>query len=157
MRLRTLLTSSALILSSVMISAPASAHPHDHSHEEQQVKKPAEPFKMPTQGDIDEAMAQMPDVGAMMGDMMSILMDEDAIGGMKRSGEMMRKRMDGPMSKRDENGMPEFGEMFEVMFGMFGDEEFMQGFFGMIEPMQEVMEKHAPAEKITPQKHDEVD
>ncbi len=128
-------------------SSSAMAHPEPKTPTQK-----AQTLKMPTQADLAKARAQMPDFNAIFDDMGDVMKDGEAREGMTRSMDIMKSRVGNMKDMKRDNGKPDFNLMMDNMLGLMGDEEFMGGFMGVMAPMQEVMEKHAPKVETPTQK-----
>ena len=146
---RTFLFSVAALAMSATMSSVAFAHPEPETEAPQTITKP----QLPTQAEINEALEQMPDMNAIMGDMMGLVKDEGFQEKMKSSGKAFAEKM-----KKDDvfetgpDGMPDFNKAFAAMLTTFSDEEAMGGMLETVMDLAETMEKHIPedAKKAAP-------
>ena len=144
-----------LFMANVAIAHPAGKDDAAHNSP---AHAGAEPFdianlKLPTQAEIDAITEQMPDMNAILGDMQSLMSDEEFKGGMKTSLNILSDRMSTHTRRTGKDGMPDMNAMFADMLGLMADEEFVGGMTGAIAPMQEIMNKHIPeAAKTAPRK-----
>lgn len=149
-----------LFMANVAIAHPAGK---DHPAQTSPAGKSTAPFdianlKLPTQAEIDAITEQMPDMNAILGDMQSLMRDEDFTGGMKTSMNILNDRMSAHTRRTGKDGMPDMNAMFADMLGLMADEEFVGGMTGAIAPMQEMMSKHIPeAAKTAPRKKSRAD
>lgn len=139
------------VLAAATFSTAAMAHPEPKPDAQAKYSAPKD-FKMPTKDDLAKARANMPDFNAIFDDMGEAMQDDEAREGMTRSMDIMKSRMGSMKDMKRANGKPDFNLIMDNMFGLMGDEEFMGGFMGMMGPMQEVMEKHAPKVEAPDQK-----
>lgn len=138
---------SLTVLAAMCFSATAAAHP-----EPKTPKQTAATMKLPSQSEISKMRSQMPDFNAIFDDMGEVMQDGEAREGMTRSMDIMKNRMGDMKDMRRANGKPDFNKMMDKMLGLVGDEEFVGGLMDMAAPMQEVMERHAPAQTAPQQK-----
>ena len=149
-----LLSTAALALSSTAFAhpEPETNTPEVKAQKTQQLIKP----QLPSQAEISEALEQMPDMNAIMGDMMGMMKDEKFRGQMEETAKGFAEKMDAEdVFKKGPDGMPDFNKAFASMLGTFSDEETMGGMMGMMGSMMELaetMEKHIPedAKKAAP-------
>lgn len=146
---RTLLFSAAtLAISSLAMSSTAFAHPEPKSDAAQVTPQFTKP-QLPSQAEITRALDQMPDMNAIMGDMMSMMKDEKLQGKMKSSAEVFAEKMKKEdVFKKGPDGMPDFNNVFATMLGTLSDEKAMGGIMetmqGLAETMDVTMQKHIP-------------
>ena len=157
--LRALLITTTVSLSAMLIAAPASAHPDEpasNTAPANTAKKAVkiEDLKLPTQAEIDAMVKQMPDVNAIMGQMMTVMKDPDLRKGMERSAKAFGDKMDssGVMQPTGKDGLPDFNKAFGAMITMMGDEEAMGGMLSTLGAMAEGLEgieQHIPEQPKT--------
>lgn len=142
---RTLMISAALL----GISSPSWAHPEPQEPAKSITAKP----QLPSQTEIQDALKQMPDMNAIMGEMMGLMKDEKFRANMERSADSFAKRFEAEdVFKTDADGMPDFNKAFAVMLGAFSDEEAMGGMMDTMMGLAETMEKHVPETAKVPDK-----
>ena len=142
--LRLILTSAALLAAPLAIAETTANHPGPEAATPQ-ASVPAKTAQLPSAAEIEAALAQMPDMNAIMGDMMDIVKDEDFQDTMKDSLGAFTERLDGSGAlEPQDNGMPDFNSLFAVMLGTLSDEETMGGMLETMDEFVGVMEKHAP-------------
>lgn len=108
------------------------------------IKKLERP-QLPSKTEIQEAITQMPDMNAIMGDMMGIMKDERFRDNMEHSARAFGDRLERSGAlEAGENGMPDFNNAFAVMLQTFSDEEAMGGMMDTMMGFAQAMEKHAP-------------
>ena len=105
----------------------------------QSITEALKDIKLPTETEIEEMQAQMPDLNAMMAGMMKLATDEDMKKGMVKSADRLREKFDN-MDFETKNGTPDLNAMMSMMIGMMGDEEMLGGMLEAIEPIAEIME-----------------
>ena len=96
-------------------------------------------IQLPTEAEIENMQAQMPDLNAMMAGMMKLATDEDMKKGMAKSADRLREKFDG-LDLETKNGTPDLNAMMSMMISMMGDEEMLGGMLEAIEPIAEMME-----------------
>lgn len=150
---RTLLLSTAALA----MSSAAFAHPEPEAQSAKTDTPKTQPFtkpQLPSQADIQDAIKQMPDMNAIMGDMMGLMKDEKFKNNMEKSAKVFSEKMDKDyVFKAGPDGMPDFNKAFASMLGAFSDEEAMGGMLDTMMELAETMEKHIPeeAKKVSPQ------
>ena len=156
--LRAVLITTASLLSFAATAPIASAHPDEPASEKTAVKKVTkiEDIKLPSQADIKAIQQNMPDMNAIMGQMMTVMKDPSLREGMEKSGKAFAKNMksSGAFEPSGPDGMPDFNKSFGAMINMMGDEEAMGGMLKTLSTMAEGLEgieQHIPeATKTTP-------
>ena len=158
--LRALLITTTASLSAMFIAAPASAHPDEPAAKTAPAKtaKKAdkiEDLKLPTQAEIDAMVKQMPDMNAIMGQMMTVMKDPDLRKGMERSAKAFGDKMDssGVMQPTGKDGLPDFNKAFGAMLSLMGDEDAMGGMLESLGAMAEGLEgieQHIPESAKAP-------
>lgn len=142
---RTLLLTAAALA----IPTAAFAHPEPETEAPQTITKP----QLPTQAELEKALEQMPDMNAIMGDMMGLMKDEEFQGKMKNSAKVFADKMDKEdVFQKGPDGMPDFNKAFATMLTTFSDEQAMGGMLETMMDMAQTMEKHIPedAKKAAP-------
>lgn len=130
--------------------AHAEAHPEPEAQAPKSITKMERP-QLPSKTEIQEAIKQMPDMNAIMGDMMGIMKDERFRDNMESSARAFGDRLERSGAlETGENGMPDFNSAFAVMLEAFSDEEAMGGMMNTMMGLAEAMEKHAPETAKTP-------
>lgn len=145
----------ALILAGLLLSplslaheiAPEAVKPDAPRHAYEAPDNDLE-FKLPSQAEIEAIKKQLPDMTAMMGDMMAMMQDEDMQKNLKGSFDILKDHV-GPedFAKTDE-GLPDVTAMMGSMLDLMGDEDFIGGLIGAMEPLQQTLEKHMPDPEI---------
>lgn len=125
-------------------SAAAMAHPEPDTTAPKSISKMERP-QLPSKSEIQDAIKQMPDMNAIMGEMMVIMKDERFRENMESSARAFGDRLErsGALETGD-NGMPDFNSAFAVMLKTFSDEDAMGGMMDTMMGLAEAMEKHAP-------------
>ena len=144
---RTLLLFAAAMAA---MSSAAFAHPEPDAKAEKTIT--AKP-QLPSQAEINQALKQMPDMNAIMGDMMGLMQDENLRGKMESSAKVFADKMDkDDVFNAGPDGMPDFNKAFASMLGAFSDEKAMGGMLDTMMELAETMEKHIPedAKKTAP-------
>jgi hypothetical protein len=100
-------------------------------------------IKLPTEAEIEEMQAQLPDLNAMLAGMMKLATDEDMKKGMAKSADRLREKFE-DQDFETEDGMPDLNAMMSTMLSLMGDEELVGGMIEAIEPIAELMEDMAP-------------
>ena len=157
--LRAMLITTSALFSAALIAAPASAHPEPAPKAAVKKVKPAikiEDIKLPTQGEIDTMVKNMPDMNAIMGQMMTVMKDPNLRKGMEKSGKAFAKKMEnsGALEPTGPDGMPDFNKAFGAMLSLMNDENAMGGMLETLGTMAEGMEgieQHIPEAAKTPQ------
>jgi len=128
-----------LALAFTGMSTTVMAHPEPENKAPKSITKMERP-QLPSKTEIQDAIKQMPDMNAIMGDMMGLMKDERFRENMESSARAFGDRLERSGAlETGENGMPDFNNAFGVMLETFSDEEAMGG---MLDTM--IMEKHAP-------------
>ena len=141
-----------LSLTALSLSSIAHAHPDPEASAPQTPQKITKP-QLPTQAEIQDVLEQMPDMNAIMGDMMGLMKDEKFKDTMKKSAKAFTEKMDkDDVFKTGPDGLPDFNKAFGAMLGVFSDEEAMGGMMDTMMGLAETMEKHIPetAKKAAP-------
>ena len=132
----------ALALSA--FSTAAIAHPEPDNEAPKSIAKMERP-QLPSKSEIQEAIKQMPDMNAVMGDMIGIMKDERFRKNMESSARAFGDRLERSGAiETGKNGMPDFNSAFAVMLETFSDEEAMGGMLDTMMGLAATMEKHAP-------------
>ena len=140
----------AIILALSAFSTTAMAHPEPDNEAPKSITKMDRP-QLPSKSEIQDALKQMPDVNAIMGDMMGIMKDERFRENMESSARAFGDRLERSGAlKTGKNGIPDFNSAFAVMLETFSDEEAMGGMLDTMMGLAETLEKHAPAQAKTP-------
>lgn len=128
----------------ITLSSTAMAHPAPETSSPKSIAKMERP-QLPSKTEIQEAIKQMPDMNAVMGDMMGIMKDERFRDNMESSARAFGDRLEssGAM-EAGKNGMPDFNSAFAVMLETFSDEEAMGGMMDTMMGLAQAIEKHAP-------------
>ena len=101
--------------------------------------------QLPSKAKIQDAIKQMPDMTAMMGDMMVLMKDEKFRDNMKSSAQAFGDRLeDSGVLDTGANGMPDMNEALAVLMETFSDEEAMGGMLETMMGVATAMEKHIP-------------
>lgn len=136
----------AVALSSV--STLAAAHPDPQTDTKTEVAKSIvtmERPQLPSKTEIQKAIKQMPDMNAIMGDMMGMMKDEHFRENMESSAQAFGKRLESSGAlKADKDGIPDFNNAFAAMLETFSDEKAMGGMLDNMMGLASVMEKHVP-------------
>ena len=104
--------------------------------------------QLPSASEIEDIMADMPDLNALMGGMMEMMSDPKMQSTMKNVGKTLEQKMDssGAM-KTQANGMPDMNAAMGAMLSMMSDEEVMGGMMEMLGGMAELAQEHVPEVK----------
>lgn len=148
---RTLTLTLAISGFSMMaLSSTALAHPDPESDTSKSVAKMERP-QLPSKTEIQDAIKQMPDMNAIMGDMMGIMKDERFRDNMESSARAFGNRLErsGALEK-GADGMPDFNSAFAVMMETFSDEKAMGGMLDTMMGLANAMEKHVPETATKP-------
>ena len=141
--MRTLILSAA---ASVFLSGSAFAHP-EMAEKKAPKGVPEATFELPSTAEMEAAIDKMPDLNAIMGDLMNLVKDERLQERMESSGDAFAKKLDKSGAMRlDENGMPDIKLALKALVGALGDEEVTGGLLDTVTELQQVMEKHIPEE-----------
>ncbi len=142
---------SALALTA--LSTAAMAHPEPETSAPKSIAKMEKP-QLPSKAEIQDAIKQMPDMTAVMGDMMGIMKDERFRDNMESSARAFGDRLENSGAlESGANGMPDFNSAFAVMLETFSDEEAMGGMMDTMMGLAQAMEKHAPEMTKTAKSH----
>jgi len=141
-----------LALAVSAFSTAAFAHPEPETKAPKSITKMERP-QLPSKTKIQDALKQMPDMNAVMGDMIGIMKDERFRGNMESSARAFGDRLERSGAlETGENGLPDFNNAFAVMLETFSDEEAMGGMLDTMMGLAQTMEKHAPATVKTAKK-----
>lgn len=125
-------------------SSAAMAHPEPEPTAPKSVTMMERP-QLPSKTEIQEAIKQMPDMNAIMGDMMGIMKDERFRDNMESSARTFGDRLERSGAlETGENGLPDFNSAFAVMLETFSDEEAMGSMMDTMMGLAAAMEKHVP-------------
>lgn len=126
------------------MSTAAMAHPEPETTAPKSIAKMEKP-QLPSKAEIQDAIKQMPDMNAIMGDMMGLMKDESFRENMESSARAFKGRLENSGAlETGINGMPDFNSAFAVMLETFSDEEAMGGMMDTMMGLATAMEKHAP-------------
>ncbi len=133
-----------LTLALSAFSTAALAHPEPENETSKSIAKMERP-QLPSKSEIQEAIKQMPDMNAIMGDMMGMMKDERFRSNMESSARAFGDRLERSGALEAGAGsMPDFNNAFGVMLEAFSDEEAMGGMLDTMMGLAAAMEKHAP-------------
>ena len=131
-------------LAFVAISTTAMAHPEPEPESPKSIAQMERP-QLPSKAEIQEAIKQMPDMTAVMGDMIGIMKDERFRDNMESSARTFSDRLETSGAlETSKDGLPDFNSAFAVMLETFSDEEAMGGMLDTMMGLAATMEKHAP-------------
>ena len=121
-----------------MLSAPAFAHP-----EHTEASKPSAEIKLPSKAEIEKAIDEMPDLNAILGDLITLANKSDLPKRMERTGETLKKDLNvsgalGP----DRNGLPDIKLTLKILANVLSDEDVTEGLSETMAGLQTIMEKH---------------
>lgn len=146
--LRALFISTSFALSMAALPAYGAAHPEPAPAKT--AKKAAaktapqalNDIKLPSQSEIDALVKNMPDMNALMGQMMTVMKDPALKDSMQRSGKAFAEKMEnsGALEPTGSDGMPDFNKAFGAMLSMMSDEEAMGGLLGALGTMAQGLE-----------------
>ena len=116
------------------------------AHPEKSETKPVtdiSKIELPTQAEIDDMLADMPDFNALIDDLIALATDEDVQARFEAAGDKMSQKLEKSGAfETDENGMPDFNAMMGVMMSMMAKDGPMEDILETVENIQTVMEKH---------------
>jgi hypothetical protein len=155
--IRTFFLTTSVILSAAIIAPAASAHPEPAPAvkiDKKSVTK-IEDIKLPTQAEIKQLQKNMPDMNAIMGQMMTVMKDPELREGMEKSGKTFAKKLEksGAMEPTGPDGLPDFNKAFGAMLSLMGDEDAMGGMLESLGAMAEGLEgieQHIPESAKAP-------
>jgi hypothetical protein len=125
-------------------STTAMAHPEPENTAPKSITKMERP-ELPSKTEIQEAIKQMPDMNAIMGDMMGMMKDERFRDNMESSARAFGDKLERSGAlKAGKDGMPDFNNALAAMLETFSDEEGMGGMMDTMMGLAAAMEKHAP-------------
>lgn len=110
-------------------------------------KKPAPSIgdiELPTQQEIEDIKASLPDFNAIINDFMTLAQDESFQDSLKGGLDAMKGHLDNDSFKPEDGELPDITGMMGAMLDMIGDEKLIGGLIEQIEPMQDIMKKHVP-------------
>jgi hypothetical protein len=135
---------TALALSAFSTATMAHPDPHPESEAPASTESMERP-ELPSKSEIQNALKQMPDMNAIMGDMMGLMKDEGFRENMESSARTFGDRLERSGAlESGKNGMPDFNNALAVMMETFSDEEAMGGMLDTMMGLASAMEKHAP-------------
>ena len=79
--------------------------------------------QMPTQDEVDELLAQMPDLNAMMTGMMDIAQDPETVATLERVGARLEQRFASLELSAAEGELPDLNLLMEEVMGLATDRE----------------------------------
>jgi len=134
------------ILACLAFSSVALAHPEQDAAPKAPVKLSAMATpQLPSKSEIQEAIKQMPDMNALMGDMMLLMKDEKFRKNMESSARVFSDNLeDSGALDTSANGLPDMNSALAVMMETFSDEEAMGGMLDTMMGLATAMEKHIP-------------
>jgi hypothetical protein len=146
-----MLRALSIVIAFTTVSATAMAHPEPETTAPKSITELDRP-QLPSKAEIQEAINQMPDMNAIMGEMVNLMKDEGFKDNMENSARAFSNRLERSGAlENGENGMPDFNKAFAVMLETFSDEDAMGGMLDTMMGLAETMEKHVPETKnITP-------
>jgi len=104
-----------LALAFTGMSTTVMAHPEPENKAPKSITKMERP-QLPSKTEIQDAIKQMPDMNAIMGDMMGLMKDERFRENMESSARAFGDRLERSGAlETGENGMPDFNNAFGVM------------------------------------------
>ena len=78
---------------------------------------------LPSEAEMNEAMAAMPDLNRLMAGMLDIMKDEETQATMKSLGARMSEKLDGKDYAGADGELPDFNAMMADMMGLMSDRE----------------------------------
>lgn len=161
--LRALFITTSFALCAAAIPAFAAAHPEPAPSKtavkaaSQTPTQALKDIQLPTQAEIDTLLKNMPDMNAVMGQMMTVMKDPALKDSMQRSGKAFTQRLEssGALEPTGPDGMPDFNKAFGAMLSIMSDQEAMEGMLGALGAMAEGLEgieKHIPEASKSPVK-----
>jgi len=139
-----MLRAISLTLALCSFSTAAMAHPEPSTTAPKSIAKMERP-QLPSKAEIQDAIKQMPDMNAVMGDMIGLMKDERFRSDMESSARAFGDRLERSGAlEAGENGIPDLNNAFAVMLETFSDEEAMGGMMDTMMGLAAAMEKHAP-------------
>lgn len=146
--LRALFISTSFALSLAALPAYGAAHPdpapakNAKKSAAQSAPQAIKDIKLPSQSEIDALVKNMPDMNAVMGQMMKVMHDPALKDSLQRSGKAFAKKIEnsGALEPAGPDGMPDFNKAFGAMLSMMSDEEAMGGMLGALGTMAEGLE-----------------
>ena len=149
MKLSFFITAAFMTLSvsnPVFAAPPADNTAKDTSSIETAIKN----LELPSQGEIDEMLENLPDLNVLMGDMMDIMKDEKLRTQLKSSARTFKDKIEDSevLTQRDANGLPDLNALMSVMLGTMTEDgmagELLEGVAELAGDMEALAEKHAP-------------
>jgi len=140
-------------LAATTFSIAAMAHPEPENKAPKSITKMERP-QLPSKSEIQDALKQMPDMNAIMGDMVGLMKDERFRDNMESSARAFGDRLERSSAlEAGKEGLPDFNNAFAVMLETFSDEKAMGGMLDTMMGLAEAMEKHAPEVTKTAKSH----
>lgn len=132
---------------SLILSASALLFLSGSAMATEKAKTPQGSFEMPSTSELEAAIDELPDLNAMLGDLMHLVKDEKLQKRMERSGEAFSERLEKSGAlEPDENGIPDIKLALKALVGVMGDEDITGGLLDTVSELQDIMEKHIPEE-----------
>lgn len=107
------------------------------------LKQQLDELELPSEAEIAEMQAQLPDLNGMIASMMKLATNKDMKNGMAKSADRLKEKLDFDTFET-KDGMPDLNAMMSAMIALMGDEELVGGMIEAIEPIAELMEEFAP-------------
>ena len=131
-------------VAAIGLSAPAFA-----AQANDPAPKASKEFKLPSQGEIDEMIENMPDFNGIMDDMIDVMTDEKMQDRLESTAEKFKDLVDEDLLKeRRENGLPDINNIMAVMLGAMSEDgaagELLEGMSEVATELETIVEKHVP-------------
>ena len=145
-----------ILISALAVSAfstASMAHPEAENEVPKSITKIERP-QLPSKSEIQEAIKQMPNINAIMGDMVGLIKDESFRDNMESSARAFGDRLERSGAlEAGKDGLPDFNNAFTAMLETFSDEKAMDGMLDTVMGLAEAIEKHAPEMTKTAKSH----
>lgn len=113
------------------------------NHPTKSLKQQLDDIELPSEAEIAEMQAQLPDLNAMMASIMKLATNGDMKNGMAKSADRLKEKLDFD-NFETKDGLPDLNAMMSAMIALMGDEELVGGMIEAIEPFAEFMDDLAP-------------
>ncbi len=138
------------------LALSASAHPGEATPAVNSDSQPSSALTsdivstLPTDAEIRDILAQMPDMNALMGDMLKIMKDENMQAQLKSTATAFRQKLKSTpeFTQRDANGLPDINAFLGAILPLLADENaiggLLEGATDIAAEMENSVQKHIP-------------
>ena len=97
--------------------------------------------ELPTRMEMEEALAEMPDINKMMSGVMEIAQDPETVDTLERIGARLEQRFSGLDTQIEDGELPDFNLLMGEMMGLASDKETIGDALGLMFQFVDVMEE----------------